>query len=64
MTTTNRKKESHRKIIKFRTDNKIDKCCRCGKKLGDTMHHFLCQSCWDIQQNFPKFDRPKYTKEN
>ena len=45
MTTTNRKKKSNRKIIKFRMKNKIDKCCRCGKKLGDTIHHFLYKSC-------------------
>lgn len=62
MTTSKHKKLRNRKIASFRKQNQISNCLRCGRDLGNTLHHFLCQECWDIQQNFPKFDRPKKIK--
>lgn len=59
MTKTKNKKRRDHKIASFRRQNQINNCFRCGKDLGNTLHHFLCQECWDIQQNFPEFDRPK-----
>lgn len=59
MTKSKHKKNQTHKIVNFRKQNQINNCLRCGKDLGNILHHFLCQECWDIQQNFPKFDRPK-----
>lgn len=49
-------------ILEFRKINGITECQRCGKELGNTPHHFLCYECWNIQENFPPFDRPRVFK--
>ena len=59
MTRTLRSKQRRQKIRKFREENNITNCKRCGHPLGMSTHHFLCSKCWNMQENFPKFDRSR-----
>ena len=47
MVYSNRRKELKKKLKKWRYDNNINKCVKCGKSLENSKHRKVCNKCYE-----------------
>ena len=50
MTNSHKKKRKRSKLRRWRENNKSLNCKSCGKPLKDTIHHFYCNKCHEIEK--------------